>query len=59
MLCVPLPLLFFIAWTVIGFVMCSDMNSDTICAKMVLAWSAIEMGEVLVGCCLLCALCYG
>ena len=42
-----LPWLLFAAWTVIGFVLYSEMDSDTDCAKMTLSWSIIETIELL------------
>ena len=43
-----LPWLFFISWSVIGFLMYSEMDSDSNCAKMTLSWSVIEAIGVLV-----------
>ena len=45
-----LPWCFFIAWTVIGFLLYSEMDGNTDCAKMTLSWSTIEAVEVLIPC---------
>ena len=45
-----IPWCFFFAWTVIGFLLFSEMDGDTDCAKMTLSWSVIEAVEVLLPC---------
>ena len=48
---------FYASWTVFGFMLWIQADSDSICSKMTLSWCILSGGSILLPLCCLCCLC--